>query len=276
MQRSAAAPVARGIADGRAERGPRSGADVGREVLAGEGGAGGGFESRPSAPSPSPAAPAAKSTSPAPPTAPPSPSTAPPPVDPPTPASLRSPASAPTSPSSYLDTASDAFIAGARRSPPVHHPGQRLARAAACRLPFRRLHLLPRDRLRLKHTLSAGGATFPEEAWGVLYLGAEAFALDAYLAVVNANFEFADSALRDKIDDTKSAVQWQAQARPPGPASPAASPSSVPPTKPTTHPPPPSPAGATSPTAGRCCSSPTPTSRTAEDWCDGLESPGSA
>jgi hypothetical protein len=62
-----------------------------------------------------------------------------------------------------------------------------------------------------KHTLDTSGTTLPERYWDTLALGSEVHALENYLTNVLDNFEFADGMLRDKIDDTKSMLAWQAQ-----------------------------------------------------------------
>jgi hypothetical protein len=62
-----------------------------------------------------------------------------------------------------------------------------------------------------KNELDSSGTTIPERHWDVLYLGAVAYAMWAYLPQVNDNFEYADGHLRDRVDDTKSAIAWQTQ-----------------------------------------------------------------
>lgn len=60
-----------------------------------------------------------------------------------------------------------------------------------------------------KHELDTNGTTIPERHWDVLYLGAMFHAMRSYLPQVNDNFEYNDGHLRDRIDDTKSAIAWQ-------------------------------------------------------------------
>jgi len=59
------------------------------------------------------------------------------------------------------------------------------------------------------HTLDVAGTSVPERHWHVLYLGAQAYAVQAYIHQVADNFEWVDGHLRDRIDDTKSAILWQ-------------------------------------------------------------------
>jgi hypothetical protein len=61
------------------------------------------------------------------------------------------------------------------------------------------------------HQLDSSGTTIPERHWDVLYLGAVAYAMSAYLPQVNDNFEYADGHLRDRVDDTKSTTAWRTQ-----------------------------------------------------------------
>lgn len=64
-----------------------------------------------------------------------------------------------------------------------------------------------------KHQLDVNGTTIPERFWDALFLGARTEAQEAYVENVLDNFEFADGMLRDKVDDTKSMIAWQEQAR---------------------------------------------------------------
>jgi len=59
------------------------------------------------------------------------------------------------------------------------------------------------------HTLDVSGTSVPERHWPVLYQGAHAYAVHAYVQTVADNFEWVDGHLRDRVDDTKSAILWQ-------------------------------------------------------------------
>ncbi|MGH2443735.1 MAG: hypothetical protein ACRDFX_11325, partial [Chloroflexota bacterium] len=78
--------------------------------------------------------------------------------------------------------------------------------------------LWPADSTRLleidyavKQHLDIDGTTVPERHWDCLYVGAVAFAMFSYLPQVNDNFDYVDGHLRDRVDDTKSTLAWQAQ-----------------------------------------------------------------
>ena len=60
-----------------------------------------------------------------------------------------------------------------------------------------------------RHTLDVSGTSVPERHWPVLYQGAHAYAVHAYVQAVADNFEWVDGHLRDRVDDTKSAILWQ-------------------------------------------------------------------
>jgi len=60
-----------------------------------------------------------------------------------------------------------------------------------------------------RHTLDISGTSVPERHWPVLYQGAHAYAVHAYVQAVADNFEWVDGHLRDRVDDTKSAILWQ-------------------------------------------------------------------
>ena len=60
-----------------------------------------------------------------------------------------------------------------------------------------------------RHTLDISGTSVPERHWPVLYQGAHAYAVQAYIQAVADNFEWVDGHLRDRVDDTKSAILWQ-------------------------------------------------------------------
>lgn len=60
-----------------------------------------------------------------------------------------------------------------------------------------------------KHVLDGSGTTVPEEHHDILYAGAEAYLVEAYVAQVNDNFEWVDGQFRDRVDDTKSIDGWQ-------------------------------------------------------------------
>jgi len=62
------------------------------------------------------------------------------------------------------------------------------------------------------HTLDVSGTSVPERHWNVLFHGAEAYAVNAYIKRVADNFEWVDGHLRDRVDDTKSAIAWQKHA----------------------------------------------------------------
>jgi len=59
------------------------------------------------------------------------------------------------------------------------------------------------------HTLDVSGTSVPERHWPVIYQGAAAYAVHAYVQAVADNFEWVDGHLRDRVDDTKSAILWQ-------------------------------------------------------------------
>jgi hypothetical protein len=61
-----------------------------------------------------------------------------------------------------------------------------------------------------KHTLDNSGTTIPPDELDVVYAGAEAFLVEAYVSSVNDNFEWVDGQFRDRIDDTRSIDAWQA------------------------------------------------------------------
>lgn len=61
-----------------------------------------------------------------------------------------------------------------------------------------------------KHQLDANGSTIPEIHRDIIALGAVGYCMDAYSIPTNDNFEFQDGGLRDKIDDTKIPIAWQA------------------------------------------------------------------
>ncbi len=63
-----------------------------------------------------------------------------------------------------------------------------------------------------KHTLDVSGTSVPERHWRVIYQGANAYAVQAYVLAVADNFEWVDGHLRDRVDDTKSAILWQKHA----------------------------------------------------------------
>jgi hypothetical protein len=60
-----------------------------------------------------------------------------------------------------------------------------------------------------KHQMDTIGTTIPEKHWDAIALGAEAFAVQSYLANVADNFEYVDGQFRDRVDDTKSATFWR-------------------------------------------------------------------
>jgi hypothetical protein len=61
-----------------------------------------------------------------------------------------------------------------------------------------------------KHELDANGTTIPERHWDVLCLGAEFFAIFAYLVPTADNFHYVDGQFRDQVDDTKVPTAWLA------------------------------------------------------------------
>jgi len=61
------------------------------------------------------------------------------------------------------------------------------------------------------HTLDVSGTSVPERHWPVLFQGAQAYAVQSYIQHVADNFEWVDGHLRDRVDDTKSAIIWQKQ-----------------------------------------------------------------
>lgn len=63
-----------------------------------------------------------------------------------------------------------------------------------------------------KHTLDVSGTSVPERHWRVIYQGAQAYAVQAYVHAIADNFEWVDGHLRDRVDDTKSAILWQKNA----------------------------------------------------------------
>lgn len=62
----------------------------------------------------------------------------------------------------------------------------------------------------IKHTLDSSGTTIPEDHHDIIYAGAEAYLVEAYVSSVNDNFEWVDGQFRDRVDDTKSMDAWQA------------------------------------------------------------------
>lgn len=62
----------------------------------------------------------------------------------------------------------------------------------------------------VKHTLDSTGTTIPEEHHDIIYAGAEAYLVEAYVSSVNDNFEWVDGQFRDRVDDTKSIAGWHA------------------------------------------------------------------
>ena len=64
-----------------------------------------------------------------------------------------------------------------------------------------------------KHQLDASGSTIPEVHRDIVISGAVAYAMLAYQVPTNDNFDFQDGALRDRIDDTKIPLAWQAAAQ---------------------------------------------------------------
>lgn len=61
-----------------------------------------------------------------------------------------------------------------------------------------------------KHQLDGDGTSIPERHWDVLCLGAEMFAIMAYLVPTADNFRFQDGQFRDQIDDSKTSAAWLA------------------------------------------------------------------
>jgi len=61
------------------------------------------------------------------------------------------------------------------------------------------------------HTLDVAGTSVPQRHWPVLFQGAQAYAVQSYIQHVADNFEWVDGHLRDRVDDTKSAIIWQKQ-----------------------------------------------------------------
>lgn len=63
-----------------------------------------------------------------------------------------------------------------------------------------------------KHQLDPNGTSIPEKHWDAIEIGAEAYAIYAYLTTQNDNFDWVDGQFRDRVDDTKAPIAWKAQA----------------------------------------------------------------
>ena len=61
--------------------------------------------------------------------------------------------------------------------------------------------------------MDSNGSTIPEVHRDIIVLGATAYAMEAYQAPTNDNFDFQDGALRDRVDDTKIPAAWLAAAK---------------------------------------------------------------
>lgn len=118
----------------------------------------------------------------------------------------------------FVDGASDAFIAAAAPPPLVNStqgirqfelqisdarlPSAQAARGADAARGYIGL------RYAARHELDANGTTVPERHWDALCLGAEFFAILAYLIPTADNFHYVDGQFRDQVDDTKAPLAW--------------------------------------------------------------------
>ena len=111
---------------------------------------------------------------------------------------------------SYLDTLADAALGAAA---PAANTTQGIPQFEIQLSPY----ATPQDSslvievtYAVKHTLDSTGTTIPEEHHDIIYAGAEAYLVEAYVSSVNDNFEWVDGQFRDRVDDTKSIAGWHA------------------------------------------------------------------